>query len=336
MSLDNIPNDDMGFNDALPPQYTIEDVITALETQKRNFSAVISYGLSDVSAEAIQRFSTIWGNLAVDVRRAIAQHLLEVGEANFEMDYRAIAKYWLQDSDATVRETAIEMLWEDESIDTMRRLSTLVQNDAESSVRAAALSSLGNFILLGEYGKIARSHIEPIENLVADVWQNRQESVEVRRRALEALSNGGHMLVPSAIQEAYTSKDLQMQASALYAMGKTCDEQWATQILASMRHQVPQIRYEATKASGELQLADALPKLAEILRSDEKAIQEVAIWSLGEIGGQSAIRILNQYADSKAFDEDFAELIDDAIATAELSVGLGFSDDLFYDEDEDE
>jgi len=69
-----------------------------------------------------------------------------------------------------------------------------------------------------------------------------------------------------------------------------------------------------------------------LLGDDDKEIKEIAIWSLGEIGGSRAMDILSQLADEiEDTDNDaLLELIEDAIGNASLGVG----DDLFLLDDD--
>jgi hypothetical protein len=65
---------------------------------------------------------------------------------------------------------------------------------------------------------------------------------------------------------------------------------------------------------------------------NDRETQEVAIWSLGEIGGREALRILSALADDaqKAEDDELIEAVDEAISSASL-VG----EDLVLDDDDD-
>jgi hypothetical protein len=92
------------------------------------------------------------------------------------------------------------------------------------------------------------------------------------------------------------------------------------------------MRYEAARASGELEIAEAVPQLGRLSRENDREIQNVAIWSLGEIGGTQAMRLLSVLAEEaeEAEDDDLIEIIEDAIGSASL-VG----DELDFDFDDD-
>ncbi len=86
-----------------------------------------------------------------------------------------------------------------------------------------------------------------------------------------------------------------MRVSALFAMGRSCDEQWASRIMDELSSGV-RMRFEAARAAGELELRPAVTRLIELAYEDDREIQEMAIWALGEIGGKRANHALDQLA----------------------------------------
>jgi len=126
--------------------------------------------------------------------------------------------------------------------------------------------------------------------------------------------------VPEAIEEAHESDEQLMRVSAVFAMGRSYDERWNETVLREMRNDDPEIRYEAARAAGELEIEEAVTLLGQIAVVDEREIKEVAIWSLGEIGGSQAVRLLTALAEDaeEAEDEDLKEAIEDAIGYASM------------------
>jgi HEAT repeat protein len=93
-----------------------------------------------------------------------------------------------------------------------------------------------------------------------------------------------------------------------------------------------EIRFEAARASGELEAGDAVPKLLEIIEEDpDLQVQEMAIWALGRIGGQVAREALEECLESEV--EAIALAAEEALDELNL-----FSDsfDLFDFEDDDD
>jgi HEAT repeat protein len=326
---DNLDDDEIVEHE----QPDLDTTLAVLQAnQEDTFNSTIFYGLSNLSVDDIERLKPVWEGLSPEYRQKLAQQLVETAETNFDLNYRALGFYGLTDDEPGVREASIELLWEDESLELMGRLIELAQWDEAISVRAAAASELGRFILLGELGDLPESEMIRIQDTVIALLNDEDEDVEVRRRALEAIANCGHEIVDEAIDEAYHSSDERMRASALFAMGRTCDARWEPIVLREIDSSNPALRYEAARASGELEIAEAVPQLARLSRENDREIQNVAIWSLGEIGGSQVMRLLTALAEEaeKAEDDDLLELIEDAIGSASL-VG----DALDFDLDDD-
>lgn len=304
---------------------SLQATLTALQSlpdERIPYSAIF-YGLSDLTEEQADQVKSVWESVAPTHRQRILRQMAELSETDFAMDYHAVGLMSLDAADADVRASAIEVLWDDETPELMARLINMSQQDAAPAVRAAAASALSRFIYLGEVGDFPETKAVAAQNAVIALWSNPDEPVDVRRRALEALANCSHPMVLGAIKEAYASPDPMMRVSALFAMGRTYDPRWAEVILREIDSDIPEIRYEAARAAGELELAAAVPRLARLAASRDAEIQQIAIWSLGEIGSEEAVRILETLAETaEATDnEELLEAIDDAIANASLVLG---------------
>lgn len=293
-------------------------------------AAAIYYGLSDLTDAEIKKLQPAWSALSAEYRRKVMRELAEASETDFELDYAAVGRMGLQDEDAQVRAAAVEALWIDESPELMARLIELAQWDEANEVRAAALVALGRFVLLGEYGELPEDQVTKLHEIIINLWTDEQEDLNVRRRALEAIANSSHEIVPDAIEEAYHSSERLMKISAVFAMGRSCDERWNDRILREMSGLDAELRYEAARAAGEIGITEAVPLLGRLAMGNDRETQEVAIWSLGEIGGRDALRILSALADDakKAEDDDLIEAVDEAISSASL-----IGEDLDFDDD---
>ncbi len=300
-----------------PHQYDVDDALTALRDNPEQLSTAISYGLSDVPEADAVRLQSVWDAVEAADRQAVLAHLVDVSEANFEFNYRTVGLLALRDPDDVVRVRAIDLLWEDESVELLDHLLDMALWDPVEKVRAAAVSAVGRFILLGEYGKLPESTITRAQDVVIQIWNNNDEQIAVRRRALEAISNSSHAIVPEAIREAYDSNEHQLVVSSVYAMGRSCDERWSSAVLKELESDEPERRYEAARASGELELKEAVRGLGRLALAGDPDIQAVAIWSLGEIGGDVATQVLEKVAETLDPDE-WQDAIEDALGNANL------------------
>jgi HEAT repeat protein len=306
------------------PQIEKPNLDTTLETLKGIEDGVASptlyYGLSGLAPSEITQIEPVWETLDSSKRHSLLTELTEASELNFEFDYRELGFFALNDLDNDVREAAIELLWEDESLELMNRLVDLAQWDEATQVRAAAVSALGRFILLGEYDEIPQNESTRIQDIVINILSNDNEDVDVRRRALEAIANSGHEIVHEAILEAYNSSEQKMKVSSVFAMGRTYDNEWQDIVLREITSDDPEMRYEAARSAGELEITESVSYLGRLAVDDEREVKEVAIWSLGEIAGREALRILSALAEDaeEAEDESLLEAIEDAIGSASL------------------
>lgn len=311
----------------------LDSVIAAIEmTDGKRLDATILYGLSRLDEAGIDRLEPVWSRIDVEVKRAIMRGVVESAENDIMLDYRSLALMVLGDADPRVRELAIDALWEDETIAVMDRLIRLAKTDENRDVRASAASALGRFVTLGEMDDNMASLTEPARAAVLDLWNNEGEEISVRRRALEAIANGTLDSLPGMIDAAYNSVHHEMRVSAVFAMGRSCDSRWASEVVEELNSSDPELRYEAARAAGELMIADAVQQLAQLVLEEDREIALVSVWSLGEIGGMAATRVLEALLDKAEADgdDDLVMAVEDALGNASLAWDLG--EDLMDDD----
>lgn len=309
------------INNRPTPEATLE----ALQSgEERSVPPVeIYYGLSGISTEEMQVFEPVWQSLSDSYRYRLVSSMAEMSETDFELDYRTLGLHALNDPDADVRAAAIDLLWEDETLEVMNALLRLAQHDPNERVRASAVGAgaLGRFVLLGEYGELPDDEFVKVQDAVIAILKDPAVDVDIRRRALESIANSSHEIVPQEIRKAYNSGDHRMRVSAIFAMGRSSDPLWEDIVLNELDNNDAEIRFEATRASGEIGILEAVPKLGHLLVEDDREIQMSAIWALGEIGGREAERILDAMRDvaEEAEDEDMIDAIDDSLANTRFS-----------------
>jgi HEAT repeat protein len=298
---------------------TLAQTIAALaQVAADKLSATVFYGLAGLREGQIKQIAPAWAALDAEMRLKIMQRMSDLSEAAGYLDYEQIARFALKDDEADVRAVAAAMLWQDEDPATTEALLQLVQSDDETAVRTAAASALGNHLLLGEYEELPQNVCLRTQEALLEIINNQDEELELRRRALEALSNSSHDAVPALIREAYESDHQPMQVSALFAMGRTYDEQWAPSVLRELSSPDPEMRFEAARAVGELELRAAVPRLDALAHENDSDIQAAAVTALGQIGGAQAKHILNRLAADNISD-DLRALVEEALENAELA-----------------
>jgi HEAT repeat protein len=247
------------------------------------------YIFSKMDKADLTLFKGVWPTIAVKRRQEVVEELIEIGEANFEVDFSPVFLLGLGDEDAEVRAGSINGLWEHEDPLLINPLTHLLQTDEVALVRAAAATALGRFIYLSELEELDTRLVAPVKKLLLDTIQQRGEDIEVRRRAVEAIAFFNGPDITRIIENAYYDENEKMQVSAIFAMGRNADARWRPRVVAELDNESTEIRFEAARSCGELEASEAVPKLINLIESDsDLQVQEVAIWALGRIGGPAA------------------------------------------------
>jgi len=292
------------------------------------------YTLSDLSYEGVEEFCRVWPHISAQRRRQIVGFLFDIAESSFEVDFESIFCACLGDSDEEVRSRSVDGLWESEDVSLVAPLLDMAQNDPSVRARAATVGVLGQFVLLGELDRIAPQYQIEIEDVLLALFRAPGESVEVRRRAVEALAYSSRKELPGVIESAYYDSDRLMRVAAVFAMGRNLDPQWEPLLLDELRSHDAELRYEAARACGELELAPAIPQLAELLTDEDREVQEASIWALGQIGGQKARHILEaHYEEIDQADEALRDAVEEALSELSLASGAAQFPLVDYDAD---
>jgi HEAT repeat protein len=312
-----------------------EELLKKLGDRQTPLSISSLYGLSHLTRAEAQLFQEVWSLVDAGRRQWILQSLVDIAEASFEVDFNPIFRLCLNDEDAVVRSRAIEGLWEDEDLTLAGLLVRLLRDDPSESVRAAAATSLGRFVLLGELEKIEAAPAMMVENALLGAIYDPHETLEVRRRALESIAYSGQAQVQDIIEMAYYDEEEKMRISAIFAMGRSVDPLWHEMVIAELDNPNPEMRYEAARACGELEASAALPALIYLIEADpDPEVQEMAIWALGRIGGKEARRVLEACCESE--DEALRQAAEEALDELDFLGGpldllLFESDDWTYE-----
>jgi HEAT repeat protein len=252
--------------------------------------------LSGLSSEELNFLGGIWVNADAALRHHVISQLIHLSEVDFVLDFSGVFVLCLSDPDETIRIQAVAGLDGEENYLLITPLLRALKEDSSAEVRAAAAVALGKFALLGELGKIPTHYKNKIYTALLEVLENKAESVGMRRRALEAVSPFNLPRVKELIEQAYHTDDVKLKASAIYAMGRNCDSAWLTTLMAELKSNEVEIRYEAANACGELGSEEAVPHLLNLVKDEDCQVQEAAVEALGQIGGEQAKQALNKLA----------------------------------------
>jgi hypothetical protein len=277
------------------------------------------YALSGLDRADLARVNQLWPSIPLDRRQSAMRHLVEIADANFEVDFNSIYRLGLSDQDPIVRAAAIEGLWEDNDPDLIAPFIQLLQSDEAESVRAAAASALGRYVLAGELEEIEPLKAKPVLEALRASLAQEAESLEVRRRALEAIGFWSDTEADQLIRQGYAHPHERMRISAVFAMGRSADTQWGEIILAELESPNPEMRFEAARASGELEYLPAVRALSRLTEDVDDEVQKAAVYSLGQIGGDAARQALIKVLESDY--EYLHDIAEDALDELEFKSG---------------
>ena len=243
---------------------SLEQYLESLADDDRPLRNADLMQLSDLTSEDLQLVASVWRDIDAERRRDVLERLINLSEENLEAEFSDLFRHCLADESPEVRAKAIEGLWECDERTLVTPLIALLGRDPFEEVRAAAAMALGKFALLSQTGKLLHKDGDRIKQSLMRTVLDGDETLPVRRRAMEAVAPFNTDDVQRVIQDAYLSQVKGMRCSAVYAMGKSCDSRWLPTILAELQNTDAAMRYEASNACGELGEEPAVPHLSLI------------------------------------------------------------------------
>ena len=270
----------------------LEHYLESLADEERSLRNADLMRLSNLTAEDLRLVVSVWRDIDAERRRDVLVRLIDLSEENLEADFNDLFKHCLGDESAEVKAKAIEGLWECDDRTLVRPLTSLLTQDPSEEVRAAAAAALGKFAVLSQAGKMLQKDGDRIKQGLMNAVLDGDESLSVRRRAMEAVAPFNTDDVQKVIQDAYRSPVKGMRCSAVYAMGKSCDTRWLPIILSELQNSDAAMRFEASNACGELGEEPAVPHLIPLFEDDDHETQISAIAAVGNIGGSLARKAL--------------------------------------------
>ncbi len=315
-------------------EHNFEEINTALLNTDAPFPATLIYYFSDISRADLHKLKAVWPQVRTARRRGLLEDMESMAEKDTLLFFDHVAVMCLEDEDPVARATAIRLLWQSEDEKLTPKLITLLKEDPEAIVRAAAATGLGIFVYLGELEEIERSTFDDILKVLINVHLGTDERL-VRRRALEALGYASHPEVPGFIQHAYETNQEEWLQSALFAMGRSYDPRWTKAVLRMFDHPDVDVRYEAVRAAGELELEEARDLLFDMLEAgiEDDEIYFAAIWSLSKIGGQGVRQAIEAGLEDAEDDEEIL-LLEEALENLDFTEQVNTFDMLTIEEED--
>ncbi len=298
----------MAFEDSLRDLADAEKRLTSQQ--------LISFG--DLSRDEAGQFGEVWRSLEPWRRLRVLSDLTDLVEDNVELNFDAVLKLGLDDEDASVRQAALQGLFEYDGADLIPRLGELLLEDTDPEVRREAAVALGRYALAAEFERLAPGDARAVKDALSETVEDTEEDEVVRARAIEALGAISGEDVRNLIESVYEESDsIWLRAGAVDAMGRSCDQGWLPLIAKEMESPAPQMRHAAAFAAGAIGDEEMVDPLMEMAANDpDREVQKVAVSALGEIGGQRAKVALRNLLFTG--DDELREDIQEAIANIEF------------------
>jgi HEAT repeat protein len=296
-------------------------VLEALLEDGKDLPAAYLNEFSDIEPEALESLLEIWPRVPLSRKQVLLDRLNALADVDTLVSFDDLGRALLRDPEAQVRVRAMRLLAECHDPRLVPDYLEFLAEDEDVAARAEAATTLGTFVQLGEFDDIPKETHRQVEEALLGVL-GREDDVAVQRRALESLGYSSRPEVATLIESAINRQDPDWKGSALFAMGRSGDEQWGGHVLQMIPAVYDNMRLAAVGAAGELKLKTALPLLFRLLEEeDNDAVAGAAIWSLSQIGGEDARIYLENLLDL-AEEEDQIAFLEEALDN------LAFTDDM--------
>jgi hypothetical protein len=320
-------------NYSAPKKIPFQDVLAGLLNDDTPLNPRFLYRLSDLEGQELNELRKTWPKLSDRRKRNLLEDLEALFEADYLLSFEAICRLALNDANPQIRFVAIRSLQEYDVDDLIPVFIEILETDEDEELRALAAIALGKYVYLGEIEELPKKKLIQIENCLLKAAQG-QEKTLVRRRAVESLGYSSRKEVPDLIESAYNAGSTDWLVTAIFAMGRSYNKRWHAKVIEMFDHPLPDVRFEAAKAAGELELAAAKPKLLELLEDDDSDTRMAAVWSLSQIGGEGLQNKIEKLL-KKAESEEEVDIIEEALDNLIFNESIGYYDALDLDDDFD-
>jgi HEAT repeat protein len=312
-----------------------QKVLDILLDEKRDIPRRYLNEFSDIQPEPLQSLLEAWPRIELNRKLLLLDRLNALANEDTLVSFDDLGRALLTDAEPEVRIRAMRLLVECEDFRLVPIYINMLTSDSNVAVRAEAASMLGIFVQLGEFDNIPDEVHHQIEDVLLKVLNGEDDPV-VRRRVLEALGFSSRPEVPVLIESSFNRQNPDWQASAIFAMGRsTDDERWGDHVLRTIVSENPRVRLAAVQAAGELELNLARPLLLRLLEDEyDEAIAGAAIWSLSQIGGEDVRIYLHNLLDKLEDDDEQVAFLEEALDNLAFTEDMSIFDLLAFDADE--
>jgi len=273
--------------------------------------------LSMLEGEDLTRFQETVDRLPADARARLVRALQGAAEQRLRLDYSAVNRLALEDTEARVRLAGVQAALEDRSPQLLNKLLELVGSDPSVDVRQAAAEDLARFTLLAELDDLDADATARLRTRLQEVVADESQAPRVRTSSLAALGYFSDVLIAEQLAAGFTNPTLRL--GAVRGMGRTADPRWTDRLMPVLGSEDPQLREDAARALGEIEDERAVLPIAELVDDPEPEVRLAVVEALGHIGGEEAREALLYLAEAP--EDDIRTAAEAALEELEAAEG---------------
>lgn len=294
------------------------------------------------------KFLSMENGAPLDEKLQILKKIEDIGNRDFDgVDVTKILKGYLASSDEEIILSALQAASNyvsDESL--FQDVHKMAQDYPDEEIRAMANSCLGAVIQDGMefedelpsgyptgYAQVTREFYLAIRDFLRMKVDAPMESMEVRRRALEAL---GYLAFQREIRQIvlrfyHQAPNPYVKVSALYAMGLVRDPVFERLILEELYSDSEPVLMEAVHSAASLELHAAEERLHTLSKSPSQDVRYEAIVALGTLAPVSRLPEIIRNLESVEQSADVREAIQVAKNSLKQRLALGKGETIWDD-----
>lgn len=253
-------------------------------------------GIGTSEAQELIEYLDFWNPEQV---RELYARLTSLVESDLQMEFDCIFLEGVEADDDVTRSLSVTGLAESTHPALLRHLMRMLRNDDSEDVRIAAALGLSRIATLAHEDKLPSRQAVELQAALTESFNDELESVDVRRRSLEAIAVFQGEEIEAYIEIGYEESEddeeessIQMRQSAIHAMGRNCAPKWIEFVVEELENADAACRFEAAIALGQFGGEEHLAHLLALMDDDDIEVQTAAVRAMGFIGGSQAQRAL--------------------------------------------
>lgn len=284
----------------------------------------------------------------LDEKLQILKRIEDIGNRDFDgVDVTRLLRGYLHSSDAEIMLSALQAASNyagDEGL--FQDIFKMAHEYPDEEIRAMANSCLGAVIQDGlefeemlppgfptGYAQVTRDFYREVRDFLLEKVDAPMESMEVRRRALEAL---GYLAFQPEVRAIvmrfyHQAPNPYVKVSALYAMGLVKDAVFERLILEELYSPTEPVLLEAIHSAACLELHAAEERLLALCKSPSTDVRYEAIVALGAVAPLSRLPEILQSLEAVEQNEEVREAIQAAKASLQQRMALKKGDSIWDD-----